>query len=336
MPEKPPTEKRWLKKKRNRFSRFISEKNHRSKLVVVSAVSNGAAVLAGTALAFSLPWPLWLVILSWTFAILVLFVVAATTILSYDVSEFEKESRKSAGDLQEELTATQGKLANAEQAHRDYGRAIKGALLPLAGILQEIPLARTSADAQARLGDFRGMAVHMLYQTAGTSSRKDAARATLYELDASHEPLLRISAGRPETPRQRFVDESLEKVMKLINRGDTKRFDVDSSDNCVVPSPGSRYKAVVATAIGRTEPRHGMLTVDSSDAQQLSDDDWPIIQSIGGMLAASYRIVTLVEELEAARRDESDPPLPPTPNGFPSEISKNVVASGYSKNDQQG
>lgn len=286
-------------------------------MVVASAVSNGATVVAGTALAFSLPWPLWIVILSWSFAILVLGVVVATALVSYDVSEFEKASRESADVLQGQLTATQTQLERAEQAHRDYGRAIKGALLPLAGILQEIPLARTSAAAQARLGEFRVMAVQMLYQTAGTSSRKDAARATLYELDESGEPLLRISAGRPESPRQRFVDESLKKVMKLINRGDTKRFDVDSPENCVKPSSGSRYKAVVATAIGRTEPRHGMLTVDSADAQQLSDDDWPIIQSVGGMLAASYRIVALVEELETARRDRSVPPPQPTPDDFP-------------------
>lgn len=301
MSELSLAEKTPLKKMRDRFSRFIFEKNHRGKLVVVSAFSQGAAVLAGTILAFSLPWPRLLVILSWTFAVLVLLVVAATTILSYDVSEFEKKSYASSADLQAKLTATQEKLANAEQAHADYGRAIKGALLPLAGILQEIPLARTSTDAQARLGELRVMAVHMLHQTAGTSSRKDAARATLYELDADGKPLLRMNAGRPETPRQRFVGESLEKVMKLINRGDTNRFDVDSPDNCIKPSPGSRYKAVVATAIGRTEPRHGMLTVDSSDAEQLSDDDWPIIQSVGGMLAASYRIVSLVEELESAR-----------------------------------
>lgn len=314
----PPAEKRTFKDQRARLGRFISEKNHQGKLVVVSAVSNGAALVAGTVLAFSLPWPLWLVILSWAFAIVVLLVVVATTLVSYDVSEFEKASRDSADVLQQQLIIVKGQLANAEQAHRDYGRAIKGALLPLAGILQEIPLARTSTDAQARLGDFRGMAVQMLYQTAGTSSRKDAARATLYELDEFEEPILRISAGRPESPRQRFVGESLEKVMKLINRGDTNRFDVDSPDNCVTPSPGSRYKAVVATAIGRTAPRHGMLTVDSSDAQQLSDDDWPIIQSVGGMLAASYRIVALVEELETARRDGSVPSLPPTPNDLAS------------------
>lgn len=318
MSETPSAEKRTLKDQRVRLSRFISERNHQGKLVVVSAVSNGAAVLAGTALAFSLPWPLWLVILSWGFAILVLVVVVATTLVSYDVSEFQKESRESADVLKQRLTTTQGKLANAEQAHKDYGRAIKGALLPLAAILQEIPLARTSSDAQARLGEFKVMAVQMLYQTAGTSSRKDAARATLYELDESGEPLLRTHAGRPETPRQKFVGESLKKVMKLINRGDTNRFDVDSPDNCIKPSPGSRYKAVVATGIGRNEPRHGMLTVDSTDPQQLSDDDWPILQSVGGMLAASYRIVTLVDELETARRDGSAPPPPTAPNDFAS------------------
>lgn len=316
MPESPSAKKRVLKNLRDRFSRFISENGHQGKLVVVSAVSNGAAVIAGIALAFSLPWPFWLVFLSWSFAVMVLAVVVIGTLVSYDVSEFEKVSREGADVLEQRLTTTQAQLANAEQAHKDYGRAIKGALLPLAGILQQIPLARTSADAQARLGDFRGMAVQMLHQTAGTSSRKDAARATLYELDDSGEPVLRTYAGRPEAPREKFVGKSLEKVMKLIYRGDTKRFDADSPDSCVTPSPASTYKAVVATAIGRTEPRHGMLTVDSSDAEQLSDDDWPIIQSVGGMLAASYRIVALVKELETAQRGKSEPHPAAAPNDF--------------------
>ena len=249
----------------------------------------------------------------WILALLLVAAVIAVALASYDLNEYEKASRKCADFLQQQLDGTQQQLESSEQAHKDYGRAIKGALLPLAAILQEIPLARTSSDAQARLGEFRGMAVNMLCQTAGTSSKKDAARATLYELDDQGQPLLRLSLGRPETPRTRFVGESLEKVMKLINRGDTNRFDVESGDNCITPSPGSRYKAVVATAIGRTEPHHGMLTVDSSDRQQLSDDDWPIIQSVGGMLAASYRIVTLVEEVETARANGNHPSRLPEP-----------------------
>jgi hypothetical protein len=142
----------------------------------------------------------------------------------------------------------------------------------------------------------------MLYQTAGTTDHHHAARSTLYELDNNGDPIYRSSAGRPETPRNRFEGESLRKVKKLIASGAANSFDVDDPENSVEPSPGSRYKAVVVTAIGRTEPRHGMLTVDSTDKNQLSDDDWPILQSVGGMLAASYRIVTLVEELEETQR----------------------------------
>lgn len=318
MSETSPAKIRKFKNLRVRLSRFLSENNHQGKLVVVSSVSNGASILAGVALAFSLSWPLWLVILAWCSAVLVLAVVVATALMTYDISEFEKQARDSADEIQMKLVTVQRQLADVEQAYADYGLAIKGALLPIAGILQDIPLARTTAEAKARLGDLRGMAVHMLHQTAGSSNRKDAARATLYELDESGEPRLRMSAGRPESPRQKFEGEALINVMKLINRGDTKRFEVDSLDNCVEPSPGSRYKVVIATAIGRTEPRYGMLTVDSSDAQQLTDDDWPIIQSVGGMLAASYRIVDLVEDLEAARNKRASPLSSPNPSDFAS------------------
>lgn len=306
--------KKWPKMLRDRFSRYICEHDHQGKLVVVSAVASGVVALSGFALSFSLQWPFLLVFLSWGLAGLAVAVVVIGAVVSYDVVEFEKIARVSEGALKNRLATTKARLASAERAHKDYSFAIKGTLLPLAGLLQEIPLARTSAEARAGLGGLRGMAVEMLQKTAGTSSQKDAARATLYELDDSGEPTLKTHRGRPEQPRDKFVGESLEKVMKLINRGDTKRFEADSPDNCVTPSPGSRYKAVVATAIGRTEPRHGMLTVDSSDAKQLSDDDWPVIQSVGGMLAASYRIVTLVEELEAARQGEYQAPPAADPN----------------------
>lgn len=302
MCETTPPAKSRLSRLIRRIAKHISDKNRQRRLAQASVVLNILVVVSFAALTFSPSWLPWVSFTAWALALLIALLYGFLAFVVYDVTALEQTERELASSLQASLDTTKANLEKAEKAHKDYSLAVKGALLPLAVILEQITLTRTSRDAVERLGAFKSMALTMLHQTAGATDHDHAARSTLYELDEHGDPVYQSHAGRAETPRNRFEGESLKKVKKLIDSGTANSFDVDDSENSVEPSPGSRYKAVVATAIGRTEPRHGMLTVDSTDKKQLSDDDWPILQSVGGMLAASYRIVTLVEELEEAQR----------------------------------
>lgn len=314
-----PSQRSGVRKTRDWLAQKIWEKDRQSTVRLVLTVVNVILVLLLGGLTFSPSWPPPLSITLWSTAGALVLLLLVGAWVDYDVTTKEKSERQKAAtaknalegkvnnlnealaDSSRRLSRAKAELGKAVQAHNDYDRAIKGALLPLAGILEQIPLARTSREAEGLLGEFKSLAITMLYQTAGTSNQKLAARATLYEIDDQGNPIYRRHGGRAEQPRDRFEGESLTKIRKLIDTGATNWFDVDDPFNSVEPSKGSTYKVVVATAIGRQNPKHGMLTIDSTDKSQLTDDDWPILQSVGGMLAASYRIAALVEELENAK-----------------------------------
>ncbi|XAZ30976.1 hypothetical protein AAHB34_18190 [Paenarthrobacter ureafaciens] len=228
-----------------------------------------------------------------------------------DLQDFGVKAGQQLTALRAEVGAKAGELSEAKAAEKaavqelkDFRDALKGVLLPLSAKLEEIPLAGTYADASHKMGQFQGLALELLFLTAGKGRFPNAARVTLYGVENGLPKLIDFR-GRGESPRETFHGDSLSKIQELMRRGDARVFYTDDDANSVTPSRGSTYQVVVASSVGRKPPKHGMLTIDSSARDHLSDDDLAVVQSVGSMLAASHRIVGIIQDLERVKSENT-------------------------------
>ena len=300
---------RWRERSESVAER-IRKNEHQKWIRQTAKIGPFVSALALGLLSFADSWGWW-----WPQILCVTVVLSAAVSLwafwvEGGLDTLAEKSFDDVGRLRTRIATTEKKVkaakANelaAEARLLEFREGLMGVLLPLAGKLEEIPLAKTHREASAAAGSFQGLALDLLVHTAGDDAAR--TRATLYERRASG-PTLIDSRGRAESPRQTFHGESLEKINQLMDRGDARVFHTDDPENAVTPSPNSTYKVVVASSVGRKQPSHGMLTIDCPERDQLGKDDKAIVQSVGSMLAAAQRIVVLVAELERSREPGPD------------------------------
>lgn len=299
--------RRWL----HRISRYLWDKDLQSRARLVSGVLATIFAVCIGLLAFSGSWAPAAVWFGWIFLVLIVVAWLHMAVVEADLQDFGVKAGQQLTALRAEVGAKAGELSEAKAAEKaavqelkDFRDALKGVLLPLSAKLEEIPLAGTYADASHKMGQFQGLALELLFLTAGKGRFPNAARVTLYGVENGLPKLIDFR-GRGESPRETFHGDSLSKIQELMRRGDARVFYTDDDANSVTPSRGSTYQVVVASSVGRKPPKHGMLTIDSSARDHLSDDDLAVVQSVGSMLAASHRIVGIIQDLERVKSENT-------------------------------
>ncbi|MEW9871751.1 hypothetical protein [Arthrobacter sp. HS15c] len=294
-----------------RISQYLWEKSLQSRARLVSGILATLFAVCIGLLAFSGSWPMFAIWAGWIALSLLVVAWVHTSVVEADLQDFgvRADQELTALRVAAEVLETQMREATAAekaaiQELKDFRDALKGVLLPLSAKLEEIPLSGSHADASHKTGQFQGLALDLLFLTAGKGRFPNAARATLYGVE-NGVPKLIDFRGRSESPRESFEGDSLLKIEELMRRGDARVFYTNDNDNSVTPSRGSTYQVVVASSVGRKPPKHGMLTIDSSARDHLSDDDLAVVQSVGSMLAASHRIVGIIQELERAKSENA-------------------------------
>lgn len=191
------------------------------------------------------------------------------------------------------FTAPYARIRGAEQ-ERDDARAlmqftVNAGLTPLVTTLNRVIDGDT---AQRRRGEAEGLKVALA--VAKDVIGPGSVRACWYELTEDQSQLVpRDHAGRPRRPRRSFLAGTPrgDQALKLVLDDDVRFVDDVHEDATFLVDPDhpGEYRTYIACSVSSATVPFGMLTLDSSEAGDLTEADADTLHLVGALLGAILR-----------------------------------------------
>jgi GAF domain-containing protein len=237
--------------------------------VALPAALTGAAWLIQVLVSADLPgWGRVVLVVAGTLSALLAFALPARQLAA------ERRTRDAAEQL-------------ASEALTIYKLKVHDMLIPLALRVGEAVAAVRAAERRDTQAALRQMAVAFAAENVGS----ERSRACYYQLAGSaprRHVDLRNWHGRHKVPRPRFTEDSPRGalVMKIITERDARL--VENVDTAELPgwSPNaSEYRTFICAAVSAGPRVFGILTVDSLQPGDLTEDDLDLVRLFAHLLA---------------------------------------------------
>jgi hypothetical protein len=173
----------------------------------------------------------------------------------------------------------------AIEAEAGLALTINGVFAPITSYLGE--LAATTSDAE--VAHVVGQVSQAVVDAAVTLTSPEA-RSAFYRLDGDGLGLTRESwGGRSMQPRPRFRAGTPDgdAVLDVVRQGDFVFVDDVLASPMVTPTAGSNYRSVIAVAVTAGPLSMGLLTVDSPQVGDLTENDVELMRVLANLLGAA-------------------------------------------------